>query len=80
MKRCFKLKWITKDAVSCERLALSLKVLDVVHAAVNDRPEAAVFVVVLQVGFADERHLFVVLGALSREERACPTTNKVRSH
>lgn len=62
---------LTEDAVSRQRLGLSLEVLDVVHLPVDDRPETAVLVVVLQVGLANEGNLLVVLGTLSCEEGSC---------
>ena len=62
---------LTQDTVSCERLGLRLEVFDVVHLSLDDGPEASIFVVVLQVGFTDERNLLVVFGALSCEEGSC---------
>ena len=62
---------ITQNAVPGQRLRLCLEVLNVVHFAVDDRPEATVLVVVLEVCLADEGHLLVVLGALTCKERAC---------
>ena len=59
----------TQNAVPSERLGL--EVFDVVDFPVDDGPEAAIFVVVLQVGLADQRHLLIVLRALPCEERAC---------
>lgn len=62
---------LTQDTISCQGLGLSLKVFDVIDLSVNDCPEAAIFVVVLQVSLADEGNFLVVLGALSCEERSC---------
>ena len=58
----------TQDTVPGKGLGLGLEVFDVVDLAIDDSPEAAILVVVLQVGLADERHLLVVLGTLAREE------------
>ena len=50
---------------------LGLEVLNVVHFPVDDGPEAPVFIVVLQVGFANEGHLLIVSTVLSRKKRLC---------
>lgn len=65
---------ITQDAVSGK--GLGLEVFDVIDLAIDDCPEAPVFVVILQVGLADEGHLLVVLRALPCEERACRSRAK----